>query len=181
MAGAMRSLRLGFVGAAFALFLFHTNAARAAGPSAALLLGEGFKDGYNFGFGARGGFTLPMSIYIGGTFIYHLGKSEGDAKLNVFYFGPEGGYELSAGPLTLRPYLGLGYATVAATIPGYCIGSVCPPPTSVSDGKAALWPGVTAIFPVGNLFVGGDVRYVVVLDADDANAFSIFATGGMTF
>jgi hypothetical protein len=177
----MRHLRISIVGAVFALLAVHSTTASATGASAGLLLGEGFKDGYNFGFGARAGFTLPMSIYVGGTFIYHLGKSEGDAKLNVYYFGAEGGYELNAGPLTVRPYLGLGYATVAVTTPGYCTGSVCPQPFSDSAGKGALWPGATAIFPIGNLFVGGDARYVVVLDAEDANAFSIFATGGMTF
>jgi hypothetical protein len=185
LAQAMRPFRIGIVCGAFALFALHATTAAAAGPSAALLLGEGFKDGYNFGIGVRGGFTLPMSLYLGGTFVYHLGSSEGtltgDVKDNLFYFGAEGGYELSAGPLTVRPYLGLGYANVMATRPPFCIGSVCGPSTSNSAGKGTFWPGVTAIFPIGNLFVGGDLRYVILLDADDANAFSLFATGGTTF
>jgi hypothetical protein len=181
----MRHLRIGIASAAFAFFGLFSTRASAMGPSAALLLGEGFKDGYNFGAGVRAGFTLPLGIYVGGTFVYHLGKTEGgpggDVKANLFYFGPEGGYEISAGPLTVRPYLGLGYANVMGSQPGYTIGSVMLPAQSYSDGKAAVWPGVTAIFPLGNYFVGGDARFVVVLDADDANAFSIFATGGMTF
>src|SRR3954467_2906350 len=146
MLDTMRPSRIAFFGAASALLLLlHTTPASAAGPSAALLLGEGFKDGYNFGIGARAGFTLPMNLYVGGTFVYHLGKSEntpiGESKLNLFYVGPEGGYELSAGPLTVRPYLGIGYANVMATIPGYCTGSVCGPATSESVGKGAVWPG----------------------------------------
>ena len=72
----MRLSRIGWLGAAFALVALHTNTASAAGGSAALLLGEGFKDGYNFGVGARVGFTLPMNVYVGGTFVYHLGKTE---------------------------------------------------------------------------------------------------------
>src|SRR5215468_6132823 len=76
----MRPFRIGIVCGAFALVAFHATAASAAGPSGALLLGEGFKDGYNFGIGARGGFTLPMSLYLGGTFVYHLGSREGTSS-----------------------------------------------------------------------------------------------------
>jgi len=177
----MRSPRIAFAGAVFALFALRASAASAAGPSAALLLGEGFNDPYHFGIGARAGFTLPMNIYIGGTFVYHLGTSNQDLNQNLFYFGAEGGYELSAGPLTVRPYLGLGYAHVSVTLPPFCVGLVCGSERSTSDGKGAVWPGATAIFPIGSWFVGGDLRYVVVLDAEDANALSIFATGGMTF
>jgi hypothetical protein len=181
----MRLSRIAILGATSALFVLHATAASAAGPSAALMLGEGFKDGYRFGIGARAGFTLPMSVYLGGTFVYHLGTTEasqtGDVKLNLFYFGAEGGYELSAGPLTVRPYLGLGYASVMGSAPGYCVGSVCGPEVSKSEGHGAVWPGATAMYPIGNLFIGGDVRYVVLLDADDANAFGIFLTGGTTF
>jgi hypothetical protein len=182
----MRSLRIGIVCAAFALFALHSATASAAGPSAGLLLGEGFKDGYNFGIGARGGFTLPViPIYVGGTFVYHLGHSEstsdGDVKANLFYFGAEGGYEFSAGPLTVRPYLGLGYANVMTSRPGFCTPNMCPPPVSNSDSQAAFWPGVTALFPIGGFFIGGDARYVFALDSDDFNAFSLFVTGGLTF
>src|SRR5258707_15835289 len=63
--------------------------------SAAALLGNAFKDGVGIGLGVRGGYTLPMNLYVGGTFIYHLGKSEaspfGDLKVNIYYFGAEVG------------------------------------------------------------------------------------------
>src|SRR5262245_34083963 len=99
----------------------YAGSASAAGASAGLLVGNGFKDGFNVGIGARGGFTLPMNVYVGGTFVYHLGKSEstpiGDISFKTMYFGAEGGYDVSAGPLTVRPFLGLGYASVSAFIP----------------------------------------------------------------
>ena len=95
--------------------------------SAGLLFGYGFKDGVGLGFGARGGFTLPSNLYVGGTFVYHLGKTEstpiGDLKYNIYYFGAEGGYDLAAGPVVLRPYLGVGYATLAASIAGLSASS----------------------------------------------------------
>jgi len=155
--------------------LHYAPTASAAGPSAALLVGDGFKDGFNLGFGARGGITLPMNVYVGGTLVYHLGKSDstpaGDVGFRIFYLGAEGGYDVSAGPLTVRPYLGLGYASATATAFG----------VSASQGKAAIWPGAVALFPIGNLFVGADARFVAVIDASDASAFSLFATVGMTF
>lgn len=146
-----------------------------AGPSAAVLVGNGFKDGYNIGFGARAGLTLPMSVYVGGTLIYHLGKTEttplGDFTARVLYLGGEGGYDINAGPLTVRPNLGVGYASFTGSALGI----------SSSTGKLAFWPGAVALFPIGNLFVGADARYVLIVDASDANAFSLFATLGMNF
>jgi hypothetical protein len=49
-----------------------------------------------------------------------------------------------------------------------------------------LWPGAVALFPIGNAFVGADVRYVIILDSDNGRgeslaAFSAFATGGLNF
>ncbi len=179
----MRKFQIGIV--LFALAMLYTQRASAMGASAGILVGNGFKDGYNVGFGARAGFTLPLGVYIGGTFVYHLGKSEstpgGDLTTHLFYLGPEGGYELSAGPLTVRPYLGLGYASFSASVPQSCAAGICGGGATLTDGKLAVWPGATALFPVGNLFVGADMRYVVLLDTTDANAFSVFLTGGMRF
>ncbi len=180
----MRKTRIGVLFTISTLVVLRARTA-SAGPSAALLVGDGFKDGYNLGLGVRGGYTLPMNVYLGGTFVYHLGKSEptqsGDAKLSLFYLGAEGGYEINAGPLIVRPFLGLGYANVMATVPGYCVGSVCAAPTSLSDGRVGIWPGATALFPVGNLFFGADLRYVVLVNTEDSNAISFFVTGGTTF
>ena len=150
--------------------------------SAAALLGYGFKDGVNLGLGVRGGYTLPMNLYLGGTFVYHLGKSEstafGDAKTHLYYFGVEGGYDINAAPVVVRPYLGLGAATATATIPGGSFGGVSFPETSASDTKFGVWPGATLLYPIGNAFVGADARFLIV---SDFNAFSAFATGGLQF
>jgi hypothetical protein len=153
-----------------------TASAAQAGPSAGLLLGNGFKDGYNLGFGARAGVTLPVvPLYVGGTFIYHLGKTDstviGDITNRLFYFGAEGGYETGAGPVILRPYLGLGYASATTSLAG----------GSVSSSRFAIWPGATALISLVGFFVGIDGRYVIVTDSNSFNAFSLFATGGITF
>jgi len=172
------------IGTFFALCTFYVGTASALSPSAGLLVGNGFKEGYGFGLGARAGVTLPLSVYVGGTFVYHLGETKstaaGDRSVNVWYVGAEGGYDLGVGPLTLRPYLGLGYAHVRAASPDVCAFGQCVS-ASGSNGEFALWPGVTALVGLGGLFVGADLRYVVLVDVEDFNAFSAFATIGMSF
>ena len=142
--------------------------------SVAALLGYGFKDGVKLGLGVRGGYTLPMNVYVGGTFVYHLGKTQsspfGDIHYGLYYLGVEGGYDLNLSPVVLRPYLGLGYAKPVASVAGI---------TVEGDSKFALWPGATVLFPVSkSVFVGADARFLVV---SDSNALSVFATGGMQF
>jgi len=162
----------------------HAEAAPTAGHgSVGALLGYGFKDGTNLGLGVRGGYTLPMNVYLGGTFVYHLGKSEstpfGDVKSNVFYYGFEGGYDIAAGPVVVRPYLGLGAATAKTSSPAFDLGAGQSfPATSASETRFGLWPGASVLYPLGSAFVGADARYLIV---EDYNAFSLFATGGVQF
>jgi hypothetical protein len=169
------------LGAAAAVMLLgaapaHAEPAPTAGHgSVAGLLGYGFKDGVNLGLGVRGGYTLPMNLYLGGTFVYHLGKSENEYSTNLFYFGAEGGYDIAAGPVVIRPYLGLGAATAQVSmpaIPGFT------EKMSNSETRFALWPGATVLYPLGSWFIGADARFLIV---DDFNAFSMFATGGVQF
>jgi len=150
--------------------------------SVAALFGYGFKDGLNLGIGVRGGYTLPANIYLGGTFVYHLGKSEstgfGDVKVNVYYFGFEGGYDIAAGPVVIRPYLGLGAATAKGSTPSVDFMGTTIPGADYSDTKLGVWPGATLLYPLGSAFIGADARFLVV---SDFNAFSMFATGGVQF
>lgn len=150
--------------------------------SVGALVGYGFKDGLNLGFGARGGYTLPANIYLGGTFLYHLGKSTdtplGKVSANILYFGAEGGYDFSAGPVVIRPYLGLGMASAKTKIPAINMGGISSPEMSSSASKFAVWPGATLLYPIDNFFVGGDARFLVV---SDYNAFTLYATGGLQF
>lgn len=152
------------------------------GPSAAILLGLATND-LNVGFGARGGYTLPNNIYVGGTVLYHFGASNEATFMGVstkttshlFYLGPEGGYDLAVGPVLIRPYLGLGFesfsASVSCTPSNLCAGST-------TDTNFALWVGGLVLYPIGNFFVGGDLRALFV---SNANSIGVFATGGMNF
>jgi hypothetical protein len=154
------------------------------GPSAAVLLGFATND-LNLGLGARGGYTLPNNIYVGGTIVYHVGTSDEvsflgtttKASAHLLYFGPEGGYDIAAGPVLVRPYLGLGpgIATGSSSI-GLNGGSTME--TSNSSTNFAFWLGGTVLYPIGQFIVGGDLRALFI---SNANSIGVFATGGLTF
>jgi hypothetical protein len=122
------------------------------------------------GLGARVGYTLPFHIYLGATFLYHLGESENGAHANFFYPGAEAGYELVFGSFVLRPYLGAG-----------------PEFLHLSDATQALtrtypaaWLGGTAAYAITpNVFVGVDVRYLFGFSG--YSMFGLFGTVGARF
>jgi hypothetical protein len=173
-----------------AMAVLWAGAAQAQGKvSAGVLLGDGFGDWYGAGLGIRGGYTLPMRVYVGGTFVYHFGTSpqypgySGTTK--VLYAGPEGGYDIAVGPVLVRPGLGLGLALLQGNRPDCMTTSAGTRCTTVDDSQArfSLWPGVMGAYPIGNFFLGADARYVIVMGegSGDVSAFSLFLTGGMVF
>lgn len=145
---------------------------------------------YGLGFGVRAGVSLPSNLYVGGTFVYHLGKSQ-EAGTGAFavkstvgmqYYGVEAGYNIASGGMTIRPYLGLGQAKPHAEV---CVGSVC----SSGDYKSEIYiaPGAAFLFNVGtSMFAGVDARMVRIMtgDGDKGKASSlpsVFGTVGMNF
>jgi hypothetical protein len=104
------------------------------GASVAGLLGFGANE-YGFNFGVRGGYTLPNHVYLGGTIIGNTGL--GDTQLAGwglgFTTGFEGGYEIAAGPIVVRPYGGIGFTS--QTFNGYFGGMYNP--TLCAEGQLA--------------------------------------------
>ena len=139
------------------------------------LLGYGFKDPMGFGLGARGGYTLPMNVYIGGTLIYFFGKSESvlgqDFSVSTLSIGVEGGYDFYVNPVVIRPFLGLGPDFFMASCPA---GAGCSGVT-----RFAAWLGGEVLYPINeNWFVGADMRVHIVSEATN---FQMFANGGYQF
>ena len=158
--------------------------------SAALQVGYGTHD-VNLGLGVRGGYTLPMNVYVGANFMYYVG---GTSQV-YYYFAPsqglsvhvdtttvkaslwtlvvEGGYDFNLTPaFMLRPVLGLGMASAKTEV---CLGSTC---NSDSKSKFAVTPGVTASLNFGKPFVGADFRYLII---SGSNAAVFGAHVGMKF
>ena len=154
--------------------------------SVSLLLGYGvsLEDGGNpwgFGLGLRGGYNLD-AIYLGARFVYYFGESESvtvpfagtiETSINIWELGVEGGYDIDAGGITIRPGLGLGLASVNADAGGM----------SASESYFFIAPGVSALFDVtDSIFVGADVRFQLIFgDPDTVKGIPLLVNGGMRF
>jgi len=141
------------------------------------------------GVGGRAGLVFAGGFYAGGSFMYYLGTTEGVASpctlssyscpelsiaLYTLMAGGELGYRLPLfDRLTIRPQVGLGNATIAA---------------SSSDGtnqSASFWylePGVTGLLSFGVLFVGADGNALLFPSVQNSWAgFSLHAQAGVRF
>jgi hypothetical protein len=99
----------------------------------------------NLGVGARGGYTLPQGVYIGGSLDYFLGES----SAHVFDIDAEGGYDFKINDaLMVRPFIGLGIAWSRS-----CVADVC---SSGSDTFIGLGGLVDYFLP--QFFIGGELR-----------------------
>jgi hypothetical protein len=157
------------------------------GASAGLLVGWAFQDAYKFGIGARGGYTLPQKVYVGGTFVYHTGNSQSQLGITVdehlFYLGAEGGYDFvipSAPQVLVRPYLGLGFESVSVSSSGTLGGINFSGSQSING--FAFWPGATGLyFFTPNISAGVDARVIVDTFSGGNTAFALSLTGQYKF
>lgn len=154
------------------------GAAGAKPISVGLLLGYGisFEDGPNawgLGFGVRGGYNID-AIYLGARFVYHIGED----PFSLWELGIEGGYDFAAGPVIIRPELGLGIANVSYSIDIPFIGE-----QSGSDTNPYVSFGASVLYDVTpDFFIGGNGRIQIVIgDGGDGTALVLMANGGMRF
>ena len=142
---------------------------------------------YALGVGVRAGYTLPMNLYLGATFIYHNGYTVpffGGPTYRINPLGVESGYGFNMGPIVLRPFFGLGLGLYSAFT-----NSGGNPNNPSSGAKFALWPGVLALYNINNqIVVGADIRYTIVTGLDlgssptgNANAFGFYGNCGYRF
>jgi hypothetical protein len=154
--------------------------------SGAALAGYGLHDAHQYGVGVRGGFTFPVHLYVGGTIMSHAGRTgtrteQGSTpETDCWYFGGEGGWDVTTGPVTVRPYLGVGSALVRSSSLGTCPSpGSCVDPWTEARLEAALWPGVALLLTADNVFIGADLRYVVLAGSTYGNALGAFGTLGL--
>lgn len=133
------------------------------------------------GAGLRAGYTLPANVYLGAAFMYHFGTSAESFGVKVstsaFYPSAEVGYDFHAGRhLIVRPYGGLAAIFATATV------SALGQEKSVHETAAGVYPGcmLTYNIPSSSFFVGGDARYLLVVDGG-GSSLGLFASGGMKF
>ncbi len=129
------------------------------GVSMGANLGVGLGEAWGFGFGARGGYTLPMRLYFGGMAGYHVGTSSETlgvkSSQRTWYTGPEVGYDLGVGRVLVRPVLGLALAFNRREV------NTAVSANSDTDTKVYAAPGASIIVPVGNFYLGADSRALI--------------------
>jgi hypothetical protein len=174
--------RLGF--ASCALALCSATTARAAegsnaadgrtGPSAAVLAGYGHEfvqgiQGLDVGFGMASGYTFaPEHLYLGGTFVWHLGSSERARASTYRYENLRNEYALSADAgwdfflgqrWVLRPMLIGGFLVDGATT---TIGADS---LSSSNAYGFLGPAIALLVRIDRVTAGVSLRVPVLPSA----------------
>ena len=140
-------------------------------------------EGLKLGTGVRAGYTLPMGVYLGGTFVYHFGTSADgpgyEVSSRAMYPAGEVGYDFKV-PNTsvlVRPYFGGGmlFASMTAKRAGQ--------EETKSDSSPILYPGVSVLFaiPESPFFAGADARLAFVTESDADPSFGAFLVGGLKF
>ena len=151
----------------------------------AALLGYGTSPFTRFGFGLRGGLTLGgrEGPYVGILGTFFIGSSVTQDRLTgqaertrkVIVLAAEGGYDTYLSTdLLARPYLSLGMAM--ASDHECAIGS-CWDNNGV---KLAIAPGAQVVYTMGSFFLGGDLRYQIILNESDASAAVISIVAGLS-
>jgi hypothetical protein len=165
----------------------HTATPSNSKLSVALLGGWGFSSPLQPGLGLRAGAhleeqQLPFYVgvigeyFFGTTTVTHTyGKSE--RTLRFTYVGVEGGLDIDATPdILVRPFFGLGLGFNTDKV---CVdGSPCSGDTSL---HLTITPGLLGLYQMGNLFVGADLRYLIVAGASTASGAVASATIGLRF
>lgn len=147
--------------------------------------GFGFGDGARLGddaylgvgYGVRAGYTFPGTpVYLGGTLLKYEGPWDGVYDVDTLTVDFEVGYDIAAGPVVARPYLGLGALTAV-------FGST-EESEKGSDGGSGITPrvapGLLAWCPIGLMTAGVDARYELTPNWND-RALSLMGSVGMTF
>ena len=138
------------------------------------------------GIGLRGGLTLGNTegLYIGVIGTIFTGTSVSDVRLNsppaaestrsTIVASGEVGYDvLASTDFLVRPYLSLGMAYKSDHT---CATGVCWDDNGV---RPALAPGLQAVYSMGTVYLGGDLRYQIILNTADASAAVISLTAGL--
>src|SRR5262245_25102689 len=124
-------------------------------------------DDLNLGLGARGGYTLPNGVYLGGMFDYWIGEKQTliqggtsiTAETHAWTVGAEGGFDFAlTDAVMIRPFLGLGIAETTAQVCTDQIGGPMCIDGSGSDSFIEF--GGLLNYLTGSMMFGGDVRLI---------------------
>lgn len=145
-----------------------------------------------FGIGARGGVSI-FHFYGGLNVMHYFGSSVDTATTTLpsssskenrstTLYGIEAGYSITAIPVvTIRPQIGVGNAHLAATFKQLAVSGSG---LSVNGSTDNLYiqPGVTAIIPLGVVYVGADASVLILPNVGqstgNSKTYASLAIGG---
>jgi hypothetical protein len=147
---------------------------------------------FGFGLGLHGGVEIS-SWYLGASFRYHFGVASDvgggviagggvvnpiHTSIHTFEVGGELGYQVSVGPLTIRPYLWGGPMFYSITVDSL---------DAKSSTHIAFAPAAHAHVKLGSpFFLGADIRYNLIFasggdNLDFATQLSLMGSLGVAF
>lgn len=139
--------------------------------------------------GVRGGVVLPQHLYLGLAVGVFGGQSRSLTEQGVRYtvslwqsqVGVEGGYDLELGPLTLRPFVGVG---VNRTTVSYSATVVFDSYREDHDASTDLYVSPGALLHLKlteRIYAGVDSHLTLVTDSPVRSALTVAASGGVAF
>ncbi len=143
------------------------------------LVGYGASPFTRLGIGLRGGLTMggKEGPYVGIIGTLFTGTSVSQPRINMnnnqpaektrkaVILGVEGGYDTYASTdFLVRPYMSIGMAFVGDHT---CATGTC---TDDNGVRLTIAPGAQAVYMMGAFYLGGDIRYQIILNKSDASA-----------
>jgi hypothetical protein len=128
-------------------------------------------DGLNaFGVGLGGRLGVSFSgVYLGAQVVDYLGNSSGSVSESSLLLGAEVGYgfrvrDVGGGTFTIRPQIGLGYASIARTDTSVDVvtsaSSIAG--NTTTSGNLYLEPRLMLVYGVGGFFVAGGAGAMIL-------------------
>lgn len=152
-----------------------------------VLAGFGYGDGVELGdndylgvgYGVRAGYTSGGTpLYLGGTLLRYEGPSGGSYQLDFIALDFELGYEITAGPIVFRPYLGLGALAGVSSLRNGASAE------GGETGNSAILPhavpGLLIWHSIGIVAIGAEARYEPITNGHDG-ALALMGSVGAGF
>ena len=136
---------------------------------------------YGLGGGLRAGYTLDMGVFVGLSTTYFLGSSADgpplglaaapiDNSVSAWIIDLEIGYDLWLGPLIFRPSAEIGTVLTFLSYDQRTGGSG-------TRGAMVIGPGATLIYPMGEFYLGGDMRIILPMGEGQGTVTLMGVTG----
>lgn len=136
--------------------------------------------GVGLGAGLRVGYTVPQKVYLGAALKANIdGATDGNTVVTVLFLRPmaEIGYDVSLGPVVIRPYAGVGAAIVRVD------ATDGDKSVAATEGTFAGAVGVSLLgeIPKTPMFVGADLSTFATANNVDLHPIDVNLIVGARF